>query len=97
VSRIVIAVTVRLNPDPEALPGGRVLQELTNGVAAFALVFCLLGLLVGAAMWGIGSSSSNYQQTFIGKKAFGVSALAALLIGGAAAIINFFYGAGQGI
>jgi hypothetical protein len=31
------------------------------------------------------------------KRAFAVSALAALLIGGAAAIINFFYGAGQSI
>jgi hypothetical protein len=48
-------------------------------------------------MWGLGSTSSNYQQTFVGKKAFAVSALAALLIGGAAAIINFFYGAGQHI
>ena len=46
---------------------------------------------------GLGSTSSNYQQTFVGKKAFAVSALAALLIGGAAAIINFFYGAGQTI
>jgi hypothetical protein len=48
-------------------------------------------------MWGVGSTSSNYQQTFVGKRAFAVSAVAALLIGGAAAIINFFYGAGQNI
>lgn len=91
------AQRVNLNPDPDGLPGGDVLQELTDGIAGFSLVVCLIGLVLGAAMWGIGSTSSNYQQTFVGKRAFAVSALAALLIGGAAAIINFFYGAGQSI
>ena len=91
------AQRVNLNPNPNELPGGDVLQNLTDGIAGFSLVVCLIGLVVGAAMWGIGSTSSNYQQTFVGKRAFAVSALAALLIGGAAAIINFFYGAGQSI
>ena len=93
----ILAQKVNLNPNPNELPGGHVLESLTNGIAGFSLIFCLIGLVVGAAMWGLGSTSSNYQQTFIGKKAFAVSALAALLIGGAAAIINFFYGAGQSI
>ena len=92
-----LAQRVNLNPDPNKLPGGKVLQSLTDGIAGFSLVVCLIGLVVGAAMWGLGSTSSNYQQTFIGKRACAVSALAALLIGGAAAIINFFYGAGQKI
>ena len=92
-----LAQRVNLRPDPNELPGGDVLQSLTDGIAGFSLIVCLIGLVVGAAMWGIGSTSSNYQQTFVGKRAFAVSALAALLIGGAAAIINFFYGAGQSI
>lgn len=92
-----LAQSVDLDPNPNKLPGGHVLESLTNGIAGFSLIFCLIGLIVGAAMWGLGSTSSNYQQTFVGKKAFAVSALAALLIGGAAAIINFFYGAGQNI
>lgn len=91
------AQRVDLDPNPKELPGGQVLESLTNGIAGFGLIFCLIGLVVGAAMWGLGSTSSNYQQTFVGKRAFAVSALAALLIGGAAAIINFFYGAGQNI
>src|SRR5918992_1666048 len=92
-----LAQRVDLDPDPDKLPGGNVLQSLTDGIAGFSLVVCLIGLVVGAAMWGVGSTSSNYQQTFVGKRAFAVSALAALLIGGAAAIINFFYGAGSKI
>lgn len=94
---LLLAQRVDLDPNPNQLPGGQVLESLTNGIAGFSLIFCLIGLVVGAAMWGLGSTSSNYQQTFVGKKAFAVSALAALLIGGAAAIINFFYGAGQNI
>ena len=94
---VVIAQKVDLNPDPDRLPGGDVLQSLTNGIAGFALVFCLIGLVVGAGLWALGSNSSNYQQTFVGKRAFAVCAVAALLIGAAAAIINFFYGAGQNV
>ena len=94
---MLLAQKVDLDPNPNQLPGGHVLESLTNGIAGFSLIFCLIGLVVGAAMWGLGSTSSNYQQTFIGKRAFAVSALAALLIGGAAAIINFFYGAGSKI
>ena len=94
---LVVAQKVQLNPDPDRLPGGDVLQSLTNGIAGFALVACLVGLVVGAAVWARGSNSNNYQQTFAGKRAFAVCALAALLIGAAAAIINFFYGAGQNV
>ena len=86
-----------LNPDPTGLPGGDVLKDLTDGIAGFGLIFCLIGLVAGAAMWGLGSTSSNYQQTIVGKRALAVSAVSALLIGGAAAIINFFFTAGQNI
>lgn len=94
---LLLAQQVDLQPNPNKLPGGDVLESLTNGIAGFALIFCLIGLVVGAAMWGLGSTSSNYQQTLVGKRASAVCAIAALLIGGAAAIINFFYGVGQNI
>ena len=96
-SVLVIAQKVNLRPDPGELPGSNVLQDLTNGIGGFALVACLVGLVVGAGLWALGSNSNNYQQTFQGKRAFAVSALGALLIGAAAAIINFFYDASQRI
>jgi hypothetical protein len=94
---LVLAQRVTLDPDPSRLPGSGVLQSLTNGIAGFALVFCLIGLVVGAGLWALGSNSNNYQQTLVGKRAFMVCTLAALLIGAAAAIINFFYGAGRNV
>jgi Family of unknown function (DUF6112) len=94
---LVLSQSVDLNPNPNKLPGGGVLESLTDGIAGFGLIFCLIGLVIGAALWGLGSTSSNYQQAFAGKRTFATSAVAALLIGGAAAIINFFYGAGQNI
>lgn len=94
---IILAQKVDLNPDARNLPGGEVLQSLTNGIAGFALIFCLIGLVVSAGLWALGSNSNNYQQTFVGKRGFAVCVMGALLIGAAAAIINFFYGAGQNV
>lgn len=93
----ILAMQVQLQPDPAGLPGGRVLQQLTNGIGAWALVLSLIGLVVGAALWALGAHSQNYQQSFTGRRAVLVSGLAALLIGAAPALINFFFQTGQKI
>jgi hypothetical protein len=94
---LMLAQEVDLHPNPSKLPGGNVLESLTDGIGGWALIFSLMAFVIGAAMWGFGHMSNNYQQTVVGKRAFGVSALAALLISGAPAIINFFYKLGQNI
>jgi hypothetical protein len=90
-----VLVDVTLNPNPSNLPGGSVLQSLTNGVAGWALVLALAGLLVGAAAWALGAHSQNYHQSVTGRRAVLVSGIAALLIGAAPALVNFFFHAGQ--
>lgn len=90
-------VDVTLSPDTSALPGGNVLQKLMNGLGGWALAAALVGLVIGAAAWALGSHGQNYQQTFVGRKAVLISALAALLIGAGPAIVNFFFAAGQGV
>lgn len=92
-----LAQRVHLNPDADNLPGGEVLQNLTDGIAYFALIFCVLGLVLSAGLWVLGSNSNNFQQTAAGKKGALVCFIAAALIGAAAALINFFYGAGQNV
>jgi hypothetical protein len=88
---------VTMTPDVNSLPGGSVLQKLMNGLGGWALALSLVGLLIGAAAWALGSHGQNYQQTFVGRRAVLISGLAALLIGAGPALVNFFFQAGQGV
>jgi hypothetical protein len=90
-------LAVTMTPDPTQLPGGAVLQRLTDGLGGWALALSLVGLLVGAAAWALGAHSQNYQQSYSGRKAVLVSGFAALLIGAGPAIVNFFFSTGQGV
>lgn len=80
---------VSLSPNPSDLPGSNVLNDLTNGLGAWALIAAMVGIVVGAVMWAFGHYSQNWQQAYNGRRGVIVSALAAVLIGGAPLIINF--------
>lgn len=86
-----------LTPNSSDLPGGSVIQSLTSGLEFWALMAALAGLLIGAAAWALGSHSQNYQQSFVGRRTVLISGLAALLIGAAPGIINFFFSAGNSV
>ena len=92
-----LAGVVTMSPDPSQLPGGQILQNLMNGLQFWALALALVGLVIGAAAWALGSHGQNYQQTFVGRRAVLVSGLAALLIGAGPGIVTFFYNAGSGV
>ncbi|NNN21045.1 MAG: hypothetical protein HKL80_03470 [Acidimicrobiales bacterium] len=83
------------NPSPSYLPGSTQLQNLTNGIGAWALILSLAALVVGAAAWALGAHSQNYQHTMVGRRTVLVSAGAALLIGAAPHIVDFFYSTGM--
>ena len=88
---------VTLTPTLSALPGGGTLQALVNGLGAWALIAALVGLVIGAAAWALGVHSQNFQQSMVGRRAVLVSGLAALLIGAAPQIVNFFFGQGTNL
>ncbi len=88
---------LELTPDTSALPGGDVLQKLMNGLDGWALALSLVGLVVGAAAWALGSHGQNYQQSYVGRRAVLISGFAALLIGAGPGIVNFFFNTGQGV
>lgn len=87
----------QLNISSSNLPGSQQLQDLANGIGGWALTLCLVALVVGATAWALGSHSQNYQQTYVGRKAVLISGLAALLIGAAPPLINFFFNTGLSI
>src|SRR5580700_10544368 len=93
-AHVVQLAGVTMTPTLNDLPGGGTLQDLTNGLGAWALIAALAGLVIGAAAWALGVHSQNFQQSLVGRRAVLVSGLAALLIGAAPPIVNFFFHAG---
>ena len=87
---------VTMTPN-QTLPGSNVLQDLSNGLGGWALIAAMAGVVIGAVTWAFGHYSQNYQQAYNGRRGVMVSALAAVLIGGAPHIIGFFLGQGTGI
>ncbi len=86
---------VKLTPDLSALPGGGTLQQLVDGVAGWALLGALGALVVGALAWAFGAHSHNVHQATSGRRAVLASGTAALLIGAAPILINFFFHVGR--
>lgn len=83
-----------LPPGPP-LPGTPQLQQLIDGFSTWALMAALAGMLIGAAIWALGHHSSNYQQAANGRKGVLVSGAAAMIIGAAPSLIDFFTGLGR--
>jgi hypothetical protein len=90
-----LLTAVHMDPNAGGLPGGGVLQQLTNGLGSWALIASLVGMVIGAAAWALGHYSQNYHQAYNGRKGLLVSAAAALIIGAAPSIINFFVALGS--
>lgn len=86
--------SVGLSPNPNDLPGSNVLTSLANGIGGWAVIAAVVGIVVGAIMWAFGHYSQNYQQAYNGRRGVMVSGLAALLIGAAPKVVNFFLSQG---
>jgi hypothetical protein len=94
---VLYLASITLTPTMSDLPGGGTLQDLANGLGAWALLASLVGLVIGAAAWAIGVHAQNFQQSMVGRRAVLVSGLAALLIGAAPPIITFFFNQGTSL
>jgi type IV secretory pathway VirB2 component (pilin) len=95
-----LADSTNLNINPalaDQLPGETVLNNLASGVGHWALLASVVGVIAGGVMWAFGHFSHNYQQSYSGRRGVIVSGVAALLIGGAQAIIAFFFTQGLAV
>ena len=81
---------VTAHPVITNLPGSNVLQQLVNGAEAWALALALLGAFVGAALWAVAAHTHNHHYAARGRMAALVSAAAALIVGAAPGLVNFF-------
>jgi uncharacterized protein DUF6112 len=92
---LVAATGIGGTPNPNGLPGSAALESLVSGVAFWALLAALGGLLISAAVWALSSHSGNYHHSALGRRGTVVSAVAAFLVGAAPAIIQFFEDLGK--
>src|SRR3954469_14281230 len=77
--------------------GSGVARDMVNGIGYYALIFCLVGLILSAGLWAVGAFSNNYTQSVNGKKGFLICAGAALAIGAAFFLVSWFFGAGAAV
>jgi hypothetical protein len=92
---ILAATKLGGDPNPRGLPGSQALESLVGGVAFWALLASLAGLIISAAVWALSSHAGNYHHAGMGKRGTLISAAAALLVGAAPAIISFFEDLGK--
>lgn len=92
-----VPLDVSVDPNANGLPGGDQIQQVLNGLGAWALLAALGGLLVSVMVWSLGSFGGNYHAVGKGKTGVLVCGAAALVAGGAAPIINFFANLGSQI
>jgi hypothetical protein len=88
---------VVLNPNASALPGSGTLQSITNGMAGWGLILALVAVVIGAVTWALGSHSQNLHHAVNGRRTVMIAGGAALLIGAAPILVNFFFHAGTGL
>ena len=75
-------------------PGSAAIGDLINTVGFYAIVACLLGLLLSGLIVAIGPRLGFTQASTIGKVGIFAALGVAFLIGISATLINFFYNAG---
>jgi hypothetical protein len=75
--------------DAVSIPGLARLQGMVAAMVPFALVGCVLAVIVGAAMWALGGVTSNPHRASQGKSTVLWSLVAAVVIGAAGFLVGW--------
>jgi hypothetical protein len=96
-ARSFVLADAGVTPNTDGLPGLNLLKKLAGALLTFGVVLCVIGLVISAITWAIGSNSANPHLAGRGKTGVLVALGAAILIGGANFLVNFFWNAGVGL
>lgn len=83
-----------VSPNGNGLPGVAEAKRIVGAILTFGLIACVAGLAISALVWALSAHNGNSHYASRGKVGVVVSAAAAILVGGADAIVAFFQGAG---
>jgi hypothetical protein len=81
---------VQITPNKDGLPGVNAALRIVGALLTFGLIAAVAGIAIGAMVWAVGSHTSNPHHASRGKAGVLVSAGAAILVGSAVGIVNFF-------
>ena len=84
-------------PNTTGLPGISTISNMVGALLSIGLIACLAGLVIAAIVWAVGHHSSNPTLAGRGKSGVLVAFAAAILLGGANVLIDFFVTAGKGL
>jgi hypothetical protein len=91
-SVLVFAYSVSATPTTANID--KPLQHLLDVLMGSGLIISAIGFVVGGSLTAVGANSGSYGLATRGKSMMGWAALAAALIAGATAIVNWFWGLG---
>jgi hypothetical protein len=86
-----------VTPNSTGLPGIGSLSNIVGALLTIGLIACVAGLVIAAIIWAIGTHSSNPYLAGRGKSGVLVAFVAAILIGGANVLVDFFVTTGKGL
>ena len=86
-----------VSPNTTGLPGINTISNIVGALLTIGLIACVAGLVIAAIVWAIGSHSSNPNLAGRGKTGVLVALVAAILIGGANVLVDFFVATGKGL
>jgi hypothetical protein len=81
-------------PNTTGLPGLSTLSHIVGALLAAGLIAAVAGVALSAIVWVLGNHSGNPSLAGRGKTGVLVAVVAALLIGGANILVDFFSGLG---
>lgn len=84
-----------INPNSSGIPGLSMLQSIAGGLLTAGLIACVAGIVIAAMCWALGSHNGNSRLAMSGRSGVLVGLAAALIVGGADALVTFFSNAGS--
>lgn len=98
VSRLVVPLAdPGVTPNSNGLPGLDLAKQIVGALLTFGLIAAVAGVVISAMVWALSSHNGNSHYASRGKSGVLIAAGAAILIGGADAIVTFFQNAGSSI
>src|SRR6476661_4565638 len=86
-----------VHPNEDGLPGMSLARKIVGALLTFGLIAAVAGVAISSVVWALSAHNGNAHYASRAKMGVVVAAAAAVLIGGADAIVTFFQNAGHSI